>query len=71
VDFLIFFTNKNFLSIFWLEIWWDGVRHPKNAFSAALVGFVGTDGQKSGLNLVASWHSNSGPDQENHTIRIM
>jgi len=32
VDFLIFFTNKIFLSIFCLEILWDGVRHPKTPF---------------------------------------
>jgi len=31
-DFLIFFTNKIFLSMFWLEIWWDVVNHPNTPF---------------------------------------
>jgi len=26
--YLIFYKNKVFLSIFWLEIWWDIARHP-------------------------------------------
>jgi len=30
--FLIFFTNKNLLSLFWLEIWWDVVKHPNTPF---------------------------------------
>ena len=32
MDFLIFFKNKIFLSIFWREIWWDVVKHPNTPF---------------------------------------
>jgi len=28
MNILIFFKNKIFLLIFWLEIWWDVVKHP-------------------------------------------
>ena len=32
VDFFVFHTNKIFLSIIWLEIWWDVVKHPNTIF---------------------------------------
>ena len=32
MDILILFRNKNFLSIFRLEIWWDVVRHPNTPY---------------------------------------
>jgi len=54
VDIFILFNNKIYLSIFWLENWWDVVKHPKYNFSARLVGFVGAGWQKSGLNFKTS-----------------
>jgi len=32
VDILIFSEIKYFLSIFWLESWWDVVKHPNTPF---------------------------------------
>jgi len=38
VDILIFFKNKIFLSIFWLEIWWDVVKHSNTPFLQVWLG---------------------------------
>jgi len=32
VDILIFFNNKIFQSIFWLEMWWNVAEHPNATF---------------------------------------
>jgi len=49
VDFFIFFKNKILLSIFWHNLV-GCCETPKYTFSATLVGFMGADWQKSGLN---------------------
>jgi len=46
VDILIFFKNKIFLSIFWLDIWWDVARHSNTPGLSTLVGFVDVDWQR-------------------------
>ena len=46
VNFVIFFTNKIFLSIFWLEIWWDVVTHPNTSFLQLLWGLWVPTGRK-------------------------
>ena len=50
MDILIFFKNKAFLSIFWLEIWWDVIGHPLTPVLQIWWKYVGVDWQKSGLN---------------------
>jgi len=52
VDILIVFTNIIFLSIFWLELWWDIVKHPDTHFVLVWWGWWVLAGwQKNGLNL--------------------
>jgi len=65
VDILILINNKNFLSIFWLEIWWDVARHPNTPFlqgSWVLASRKVAWTAKSSQNL---WISPVGPHQKN------
>jgi len=50
VDIVIFFPNKIILSNFWLQIWWDDVKHRNTPFQQVWGG-GSTDWQISCLNL--------------------